>query len=100
MASKPEIGGAASAQLKVAEEAAHRTQARGSISFLRDCGITPPGKVVHSLRHRAADRLRAAGAPVDIQHALLGHETRSVAEGYGAGHPVVLLKKRADKIGL
>lgn len=67
--------------------------------FLRDSGITAPGKVVHSLRHRAADRLRAAGAPVDIRHALLGHETRSVAEGYGAGHPVVLLKKWVDKIG-
>jgi len=63
-----------------------------------DCGITAPGKVVHSLRHRAADRLRAAGAPVDIRHALLGHEARSVAEGYGAGHLVVLLKKWIEKI--
>jgi hypothetical protein len=26
-----------------------------------------------------------------IWHALLGHETRSVAEGYGEGHPVVVM---------
>jgi integrase len=67
--------------------------------FLRDSGVTAPGKVIHSLRHRAADRLRAAGAPVDIRYALLGHETRTVADDYGAGHPVPLLKKWADKIG-
>ena len=56
-------------------------------------------QLAHSLRHRAADRLRAAGAPVDIRHALLGHEKRSVADGYGAGHPVPLLRKWMDKIG-
>ncbi len=31
--------------------------------FLRDCGIADPRKVLHSLRHRAQDRLRAAGCP-------------------------------------
>jgi integrase len=67
--------------------------------FLRDCGVAALGKVIHSLRHRAADRLRAAGAPVDIRHALLGHETRTVADSYGAGHPVRLLKRWIDKIG-
>jgi integrase len=67
--------------------------------FLRDCRVAGPGKVIHSLRHRAADRLRAAGAPVDIRHALLGHETRTVADSYGAGHPVRLLKQWIDKIG-
>jgi integrase len=67
--------------------------------FLRDSGVAAAGKVVHSLRHRAADRLRAAGAPVDIRYALLGHETRTVADSYGAGHPVPLLRKWIDKIG-
>ena len=67
--------------------------------FLRDSGIAAAGKVVHSLRHRAADRLRAAGAPVDIRYALLGHETRTVADSYGVGHPVPLLRKWIDKIG-
>jgi len=67
--------------------------------FLRDSGIASPGKVVHSLRHRAADRLRAAGAPIDIRHALLGHEKRTIADSYGVGHPVLLLRKWIDKIG-
>jgi integrase len=48
--------------------------------FLDECGLTYPSIVVHSLRHRAADRLRAYECPIDIRHALLGHETRSVAE--------------------
>jgi integrase len=67
--------------------------------FLRDCGVIAPGKVVHSLRHRAADRLRAAGAPVDIRHASLGHERKTIADGYGTGHPVPLLKQWIDQIG-
>jgi integrase len=69
--------------------------------FLRQCGVAVrgKGKVIHSLRHRAADRLRAANAPVDIRHALLGHEARTVADSYGAGHPVRLLKQWIDKIG-
>jgi integrase len=67
--------------------------------FLRDSGVAASGKVVHSLRHRAADRLRATGAQVDIRHALLGHETRTVADSYGTGHPVPLLKKWIDRIG-
>jgi integrase len=67
--------------------------------FLRDCGIADPRKVVHSLRHRAQDRLRAAGCPQDVRWALLGHEEKTVAAGYGEGFPVPLLRKWIDKIG-
>jgi integrase len=67
--------------------------------FLDDCGITDPRKVVHSLRHRAQDRLRAAGCPEDVRWALLGHEEKTVAAGYGEGFPVPMLKKWIDKIG-
>jgi integrase len=67
--------------------------------FLRDCGITDQNKVIHSLRHRAQDRLRAAGCPEDVRWALLGHEKRTVAAGYGEGFPVPLLKKWIDRIG-
>ena len=67
--------------------------------FLREIGIVDKGKVVHSLRHRAQDRLRAAGCPVDYRWSLLGHEVETVAEGYGSGFPVPLLKKWIDKIG-
>ncbi|HEV2715918.1 MAG TPA: tyrosine-type recombinase/integrase, partial [Terriglobales bacterium] len=68
--------------------------------FLNDCGIADPRKVVHSLRHRAQDRLRAAGCPEDVRWALLGHEEKTVAAGYGEGFPVPLLRKWIDKIGL
>jgi integrase len=67
--------------------------------FLNDCGIADPRKVIHSLRHRAQDRLRAAGCPEDVRWAILGHEERTVAAGYGEGFPVLLLRKWIDKIG-
>lgn len=67
--------------------------------FIRRIGIVDKGKVLHSLRHRAQDRLRAAGCPVDYRWALLGHEEETVAEGYGLGFPVPMLKKWIDKIG-
>ena len=67
--------------------------------FLRDCGITDAAKVIHSFRHRAQDRLRAFECPQDIRWAILGHEKKTVAEGYGEGHPVPKLKKWIDKIG-
>lgn len=56
--------------------------------FLDDCGIIDRRKVVHSLRHRAQDRLRAAGCPEDIRWAILGDEKKTVAAGYGEGFPV------------
>jgi integrase len=67
--------------------------------FLNNVGIADPRKVVHSLRHRAQDRLRAAGCPEDCRWAILGHEEETVAEGYGEGFPVPLLRRWIDKIG-
>ena len=67
--------------------------------FLRECGIADPAKVIHSFRHRAQDRLRAAECPQDIRWALLGHAEKSVAESYGAGFAVPQLKRWIDKIG-
>ena len=67
--------------------------------FLDDCGIIDKRKVVHSLRHRAQDRLRAAGCPEDVRWSILGHEQETVAAGYGEGFPVTLLRKWIDKIG-
>lgn len=64
----------------------------------RHC-ITDARKVIHSLRHRAQDRLRAAGCPEDVRWELLGHEKETVAAGYGEGSPVPLLRKWIDKIG-
>jgi integrase len=67
--------------------------------FLKVSGIDDPSKVVHSLRHRAQDRLRAAGCPEDVRWAILGHEKTTVAAGYGEGFPVPLLRRWIDKIG-
>jgi integrase len=67
--------------------------------YLRDIGITDPRKVLHSLRHRAQDRLRAAGCPEDIRWAILGHEEETVAAGYGKGFPVPMLREWIDRIG-
>jgi integrase len=67
--------------------------------FLNDIAIDDRRKVVHSLRHRAQDRLRAAGCPEDCRWAILGHETETVAAGYGEGFPVRMLKRWIDKIG-
>ena len=76
-----------------------RTPPRPGFPFLRGIGITDPAKVVHSFRHRAQDRLRTAGCRIDIRWELLGHEKKTVAEGYGEGSPVPILKKWIDKIG-
>jgi integrase len=76
-----------------------RTASKRLNRFLNDCGIVDPRKVIHSLRHRAQDRLRAAGCPTDVRYELLGHEKKTVAAGYGVGHPMPLLKKCIDKIG-
>ncbi len=39
---------------------------------------------VHGLRHRASDKLRDVGAPVEVRHGYLGHSAQSVAENtYG-----------------
>ncbi len=77
----------------------HRASMR-LMRWLRDvCGIEDDAKVLHSFRHRAQDRLRAAECPADIRHAILGHEDKSVAEGYGEGFAVIVLKKWIDRIG-
>jgi integrase len=67
--------------------------------FLDKCGIVDKHKTLHSLRHRAQDRLRAAECPEDIRWAILGHEEKTVAAGYGEGFPMKILRKWVDKIG-
>jgi integrase len=70
------------------------------MTFLRDgCGILDPDKVVHSLRHRAQDRLRRAACSKPIRQELLGHDKVTVGEGYGEGHPVPDLKVWLDRVG-
>lgn len=79
--------------------------------FLDDCGLTDPGIVVHSLRHRAARRLRAAGILKEIRRAIGGwvgseaddapsEETSyGVSEDGDKGFPMTMLKDAIDRIG-
>ena len=76
-----------------------RTASKRLNRFLNECGIIDPRKVIHSLRHRAQDRLRAADCPEDKRWAILGHEKKTVAAGYGVGFPMPMLKKWIDRIG-
>ena len=40
---------------------------------------------VHGLRHRVSDKLRDAGAPVEVRHGFLGHSSTAIAENtYGS----------------
>src|ERR1019366_3395911 len=55
--------------------------------FLDDCGIDDPHKVVHSLRHRAKDRARAAGCPWNVQEEIFGRDKVTVGQDYGLGSP-------------
>ncbi|TXN65367.1 tyrosine-type recombinase/integrase [Methylobacterium sp. WL18] len=64
---------------------------------MKRIGVKTPG--LHTLRHRAKDRLRAAGIVHEKQEELLGHEKKTVADGYGKGYPVRVLKRWVEHIG-
>ncbi|WP_170334947.1 tyrosine-type recombinase/integrase [Ruegeria arenilitoris] len=56
---------------------------------------------VHGLRHRASDKLRDVGAPVEVRHGYLGHSAQSVAENTYGGRDARLREfaswgKKAD----
>lgn len=75
--------------------------------FLRKIGISydktnntgSRQKVVHSLRHRARDRLRSLRCPFDIQNEIIGHERKTISVSYGRGYPVEDLLSWIDQIG-
>ena len=86
-------------------EAAAKAASKRVGRWLRRLGISAPdvkGRerlvALHGLRHRAKDVLRQQRCPVDIQHAILGHEEKSVAAGYGVGYPVCELKHWIERI--
>ena len=66
--------------------------------FLNNIGITDPTKVIHSFRHRAQDRRRAANVRRKSDGKYSGMK-KTVAAGYGEGHPAPMLKEWIDKIG-
>ncbi len=75
--------------------------------WLTDIGINDPDKApMHSFRHRAAQRMRAAGVPEDVREAIGGWAngkkkkvSRKYGNKHGAGYPLSVLKKAIDTIG-
>lgn len=57
--------------------------------------------VAYSARHTMKDKLRALREPGDIQHRILGHGSKSQADGYGDGVPLAHLQEalvKADQL--
>ncbi len=57
---------------------------------------------VHGLRHRVSDKLRDAGAPVEVRHGFLGHSSTAIAEStYGSPQArLIEFAKWAERAGL
>ena len=76
--------------------------------WLHEIGIKDPDEApMHSFRHRAAQRLRAAGIPEDVREAVGGwangnkkKTSRKYGNKHGAGYPLAVLKKAIDTIGM
>ena len=76
--------------------------------WLHEIGITDPDKApMHSFRHRAAKRMRAANIPEDVREAIGGwangkgkKQSRKYGNKHGAGYPISVLRKAIDKIGM
>ena len=67
--------------------------------FMAEIGIADDRAPAHSFRHRAADRLRAAGIPEPVLEAIGGWTNGKVSRKYGVGYPLKTLKAAIDKIG-
>jgi len=75
--------------------------------WLTEIGITDPDKApMHSFRHRAAQRLRAAIPDESLREAIGGwangkkkNTSRKYGNKHGKGFPITMLKKAIDKIG-
>ena len=68
-------------------------------AFMDEIGIASDRVAFHSFRHRAADRLRAAGVPEDIREAIGGWANGKISRKYGSGYPLKTLRAAIDKIG-
>lgn len=57
-------------------------------------------KTSHSFRHAMRDRLRAVGAPKEIQDLIGGWGSRDVGQGYGDGYSLEVLRGHLEKVVL
>lgn len=55
--------------------------------------IADPTLVPYSSRHTMKDKLRTLRTPEDIQDRILGHGSKSDADGYGDGNPLAHLQE-------
>jgi integrase len=62
--------------------------------------IADPTLVPYSSRHTMKDKLRTLRTPEDIQHRILGHGSKSDADGYGDGNPLAHLQQVLVKADL
>lgn len=76
-----------------------RIMAKVGISYDSKNKTGNPLKVLHSLRHRAKDRLRNCKCPLDVQHELLGHRRNFSEVTYGDGYSMVEKLKWIDMVG-
>ena len=66
--------------------------------WLRSNGFADARLVIHSFRHTVKDRLRAARVPEAEQRALLGHAGSGVADTYGIGFPLSVLRDAIEQV--
>src|ERR1700730_10303648 len=77
-------------------------------AWLGEIGINDADKApMHSFRHRAAQRMRAANIPEDVREAIGGWAngkgkkiSRKYGNKHGAGYPISMLREAIDKIGM
>jgi integrase len=67
------------------------------MSFLRRVGITDRKKVVHSIRHSVKQALRDGGCPKDVRDAIQGHRAGDVAETYGSGVSLEVMREWLER---
>ena len=60
--------------------------------------ITDRKLTMHSLRHRMKDKLRNTGCPEAISMAILGHGTNTVADNYGSGYALEVMREHMERM--
>lgn len=63
----------------------------------RHAGVTHKRKSIHSIRHSVKQALRDVGCPKDIRDAIQGHASNDIAENYGLGHSLGVMREWMDR---
>lgn len=80
-------------ELKLQRDGYGQTVSKWFRRYRRKCGISDEGKVFHSFRHTAIDRLKQADVPKEKIAALVGHEDDSLTFGrYGKDYSPAIMR--------